>query len=285
MTMSASVQNKCEGVGIGLRSAHYQDILGSLPDIPWFEVLIDNYMNEGGYPLYYLDQISQHYPLSFHSVGLSLGGMEALEQTSIARLKSLIDRYQPALVSDHLCWTAHAGLHSHDLLPMPYTAEAVRHVAARIDQVQNALGRRILVENVSSYMQYQCSDLSEAQFFAEVVESADCDILCDLNNIYVSASNHDFDAMRYLEQLPVSRIRELHLAGYEDQGRYLLDTHGEAVHAPVWALYEQALQRWGDTVPTLIEWDNNIPAFSVLLAERDKALQISRRISGDPVCA
>lgn len=283
-TMPASMPDTCTGVGIGLRSAHYQDILNTRPAIPWFEVLIDNYMNEGGYPLYYLDQISALYPLSFHSVGLSLGGLEPLEQSGLKKLKTLIDRYQPAMVSDHLCWTSHAGLHSHDLLPLPYTEEAVRHVAERIDVVQTALGRRILVENVSSYMQYQCSDLSEAQFFAEVVETADCDILCDINNIYVSAQNHAFNALDYLSCLPQQRIRELHLAGYEDQGAYLLDTHGEAIHAPVWELYECALERWGK-VPTLIEWDTNIPAFEVLLAEREKALQINRRILGETICA
>ena len=271
-TTSSAFANHCRGVGVGLRSPHYQTILEQQPAVPWFEVLIDNYMNEGGYPLYYLEQISEHYPLSFHGVGLSLGGLDTLDENYLARLKQLMERFQPELVSDHLCWTSHNGIHSNDLLPMPYTPEAVKHVAERIDAVQNYLGRRILVENVSSYMRYQCSEYSEAEFFAEVVETADCDILCDVNNIYVSASNHDFDPLLYLDKLPKERIKEMHLAGFEDQGSFLLDTHGEAVHEPVWELYVKALELFGP-VPTLIEWDTNLPEFEILLSERAKAEQ------------
>jgi len=259
-----------EGVGIGLRAQHYQRILESLPPVPWFEALTDNYMGEGGYPHHYLSQVREHYPITFHGVGLSLGGTDPLDQDYIARLKSLKNTYQPIHFSDHLCWTSHAGLHSNDLLPMPYTEQAVKHVASRIQQVQELLGERILVENVSSYMRYQVSAMTEAQFFAEVAEEADCYILCDINNIYVSASNHTFDPLSYLDALPGERIKEFHLAGYEDQGRFLLDTHGEPVHAPVWSLYAEALARFGH-VPTLIEWDTNIPDLSILLSERDKA--------------
>lgn len=260
-----------DGVGIGLRSAHYGAILERLPRVPWFEALSDNYLNEGGLPLHNLDQIRQHYPLTFHGVGMSLGAVDPLDKAYLAKLKALITRFQPIHVSDHLCWSAHAGRHSNDLLPIPYTMDAVKHVADRIDQVQTLLGQRILVENVSSYVSYRDSDMAEAEFFSEIVSRADCLILCDINNIYVSARNHNFDAYSYLQTLPAERIKEMHLAGYEDQGEYLLDTHGEAVHPPVWALYQQALSLFG-RVPTLIEWDTNMPEFDVLLQERDKAL-------------
>lgn len=263
--------SRLSGVGLGLRAQHYQDILKSLPDIPWFEVLIDNYLYTDGYPLHYLEQVARHYPLSFHGVGMSLGGTEPLDNAYLDRLKRLITRFQPLHVSDHLCWTHHGGLHSHDLLPVPYTRDAARHVAERILSVQDYLGRRILLENVSSYMSYKESEMTEAEFYCEVVELADCDMLCDINNIYVSAYNHDFDAVSYLKSLPQARVREFHLAGFEDQGDYLLDTHGQAVHEPVWQLYQQAIAHFGP-IPTLIEWDNNIPEFSRLLLERDKAM-------------
>ncbi len=259
------------GVGIGLRSAHYQTILADRPDVPWFEALTDNYMNDGGYPLHYLEKIRAHYPITFHGVGLSLGGVDPIDLTYLKRLKALRSQFQPIHFSDHLCWTSHDGRHSNDLLPMPYTQDAVRHVSERIDQVQNSLGEQILVENVSSYLSYTMSDRTEAEFFAEVAQQADCLILCDINNIYVSAKNHGFDALDYLKAMPKARIRELHLAGYEDQGDYLLDTHGEAVHEPVWGLYERALEEYGE-IPTLLEWDTNIPDFSVLMQEQSRAL-------------
>jgi uncharacterized protein len=259
-----------QGVGIGLRSIHYQTILADRPDVPWFEALTDNYMNEGGYPLHYLEKIRAHYPITFHGVGLSLGGHDPLDIDYIRRLKDLRSRFEPIHFSDHLCWTSHNGRHSNDLLPMPYTQDAVRHIAERIDAVQNILGEKILVENVSSYLNYKMSDRSEAEFFAEVANESDCLILCDINNIYVSAKNHGFDAVDYLNLMPSNRITELHLAGYEDQGEYLLDTHGEAVHEPVWSLYEKALGLFG-TIPTLLEWDTNIPEFSVLMQEQRRA--------------
>jgi len=259
-----------DGVGIGLRSTHYQTILDTLPKVPWFEALTDNYMNEGGLPLHHLEQVRTHYPLTFHGVGMSLGSADPLDQNYLKKLKALIARFQPIHISDHLCWTSHLGRHSNDLLPMPYTSVALKHVVERIDQVQSFLGQRILVENVSSYLSYKMSVMEEAEFFAEVVKQADCLMLCDINNIYVSASNHQFDAISYLDKMPKERIKEMHLAGYEDQGEFLLDTHGEAIHPPVWDLYKQALSRFGN-VPTLIEWDTNIPTLDILLAEREKA--------------
>ncbi len=268
-----------KGVGLGLRSVHYTYILDQRPDVPWFEALTDNYMNAGGQPLHYLEKIREHYPLTFHGVGLSLGSTDPLNQAYINRLKKLIERYEPVHVSDHLCWTGVNGRHGHELFPMPYTESAQRHVAERIDQVQTALGQRILVENVSSYLSFRESAMTEAEFFAGVARMADCDILCDINNIYVSARNHDFSAEAYLDVLPTERIKEFHLAGYEDQGEYLLDTHGQAVHPPVWELYEAALTRVG-AVPTLIEWDNNIPTFERLHQEQRLAEELLGSVAG-----
>lgn len=258
------------GVGIGLRSQHYQDILKHSPDIPWFEALSDNYMNDGGLPLYYLEQIRQHYPITFHGVGMSLGATDPLNEEYLTRLKGLIARFEPVYVSDHLCWSSHSGLYANDLLPMPYTQEAVRHIAERILRVQDFLGRRILIENVSSYVSYTQSVMEEVDFLTEVVGQADCDLLCDVNNIYVSAKNHHYDPLVYLSKLPADRIKEFHLAGYEDMGTHLLDTHGARVHEPVWALYQEALKRFGP-IPTLIEWDTDIPDFDVLVQEQSRA--------------
>ena len=261
------------GAGVGLRSAHYQTVLETLPDVPWFEALTDNYMGNGGLPLYYLEKIREHYPITFHGVGLSLGSLDPLDNQYIQKLKERIKRYQPTLVSDHLCWSSYDGVHGNDLFPMPYSQEALNHMVGRIQQVQDALGQRIVVENVSSYVTFQSDEMTEWEFLSEVVKRADCDLLCDVNNIYVSARNHQFDPIEYLKALPHDRIREIHLAGYEDEGTHLLDTHGEAVHPPVWDLYQKAIELIGP-VATLIEWDNNIPAFETLHLEAKKAAQI-----------
>ena len=261
------------GAGVGLRSAHYQTVLETLPDVPWFEALTDNYMGNGGLPLYYLEKIREHYPITFHGVGLSLGSLDPLDNQYIQKLKERIKQYQPSLVSDHLCWSSYDGVHGNDLFPMPYSQEALNHMVGRIQQVQDALGQRIVVENVSSYVTFQSDEMTEWEFLSEVVKRADCDLLCDVNNIYVSARNHQFDPIEYLKALPHDRIREIHLAGYEDEGTHLLDTHGEAVHPPVWDLYQKAIELIGP-VATLIEWDNNIPAFETLHLEAKKAAQI-----------
>lgn len=261
------------GAGVGLRSAHYQTVLETLPDVPWFEALTDNYMGNGGLPLHYLEKIREHYPITFHGVGLSLGSLDPLDNQYIQKLKERIKRYQPSLVSDHLCWSSYDGIYGNDLFPMPYSQEALNHMVGRIQQVQDALGQRIVVENVSSYVTFQSDEMTEWEFLSEVVKRADCDLLCDVNNIYVSARNHQFDPIEYLKALPHDRIREIHLAGYEDEGTHLLDTHGEAVHPPVWDLYQKAIELIGP-VATLIEWDNNIPAFETLHLEAKKAAQI-----------
>mgnify|MGYP000571276164 FL=1 len=273
LTQGVSHATPLCGAGIGLRSVHYQTILEMLPDVPWFEALTDNYMGNGGLPLHYLEQVREHYPITLHGVGLSLGSLDPLNQDYIKKLKQLIQHFQPRLVSDHLCWSSIDGIHGNDLFPMPYSQEALVHIVDRIKQVQDALGQRILVENVSSYVTYQSDEMTEWEFLAEVVKQADCDLLCDVNNIYVSAKNHQFDPLVYLSALPHDRIKEIHLAGYEDEGTHLLDTHGDVVHPPVWDLYEKAIEMIGP-IATLIEWDTNIPGFSTLQQEAQKAALI-----------
>lgn len=264
------------GVGLGLRAPHYQDILDNRPEVDWFEALTDNYLSDGGPALRVLDAIRGHYPISLHGVGLSLGSCDPLNQDYLDRLSRAIARFEPVAVSEHLCFTSAGGHYSHELLPLPYTEDCVRHVAARIRAVQDRLGRRLLIENVSSYVSFQDSQLSEAQFLAAVLDEADCDLLLDLNNLYVSACNHDFEVESYLDALPAQRIRQIHLAGYTDRGDHLLDSHGEPVHPPVWSLYATVVQRYG-AIPSLIEWDTDIPALPTLLEEADKARSIQQR--------
>jgi len=266
-------RNSISGVGIGLRAEHYEFIKQERPEVPWFEVLIDNYLGHGGQIQQHLQDFSELYPLSFHGVGLSLGSCDALNKTYLQHLKQAIKTYQPVHVSDHLCWTGFQNEYMHDLLPMPYTEESAHHVANRIKQAQDYLNTPLLIENVSSYMQYRMSDMSEAEFVAHVCELADCHLLLDINNVYVSSVNHHFDAKEYLSLMPTLRIKEMHLAGYEDQGDYLLDSHSQTVHPSVWELYHDAIKLFG-VCPTLIEWDNDIPEFEILQQEANKAERI-----------
>ena len=256
--------------GIGLRFEHIDRILAETPPIPWLEVLSDNYLQPDSVQQDYLFAIAEHYPLSFHGVGMSLGSVDPLDDAYFSRLKPLIDRVNPLRVSDHLCWTAVHGQVTHDLIPLPYTEETVRYVAGRIREAQDRLEREIVVENVSSYLQYKQSEMTEWEFFTAIVEAADCGMLLDVNNIYVSAVNHNFDPKDYLDAIPSERVRQIHLAGYEDRGTHLLDTHGHAITEPVWDLYAKAVQKVG-MIPTLIEWDNDVPELETLLAEADKA--------------
>ncbi len=261
------------GVGIGLRSPHIDQLLATLPDIPWLEILADNHTAAGGRVAADLLRVAAHYPLTLHCVGMSLGGTDELDWHYLHGIKRVAEQCQPAWISDHLCFTALDGTQYHDLLPLPYTGECVRHVARRIDAVQDFLGRRLLIENVSSYVTYRHSVMSEAEFISALCAECDCDLLLDVNNIHVSAHNHGFAAQTFLDQVPLARVREVHLAGYEDQGDYLLDAHNHPVFEPVWELYRQLLQRAPD-IPALIEWDNDIPPLAVLLAEADKARQL-----------
>lgn len=271
------MKHPVQGCGIGLRFQHIDQIVDSKPPIPWLEILTDNYLLPGSVQQDYLLDIAEHYPLTFHGVGMSLGSTDPLDTEYFSRVKALVERVNPVWISDHLCWTSVHGLVTHDLIPLPYTEETIRHAAQRIRQAQELLERRLVIENVSSYLQYQQSALSEWDFLCAVAEEADCDILLDVNNIYVSACNHDFDPLVYLNAIPVERVREIHLAGYEDRGTHLLDTHGYPVSDAVWALYAAAIQRFG-AIPTLIEWDNNVPELDTLLAEADKAAKVQAHV-------
>ncbi len=259
-----------QGAGVGLRACHYQHILQYRPEIPWFETLTDNYLVQGGPALQYLTAIREHYPMVLHGVSLSIGSVDPLNQTYLQGIKQLADRIEPAWISDHLCWSSTQGQYLPDLLPLPYTEEALDHVVTRIQQVQETLNSQILIENVSSYLQYECSEMTEWEFINTIAERADCYILLDVNNIYVSAHNHQFDPTIYLNHINTDRVKQFHLAGFTDKQDYLFDNHGAKVHEPVWDLYAQALQRFGN-IPTVVEWDDTIPPFTVLEAEAKQA--------------
>jgi len=267
----------CLGFGLGLRTQHYQEILEQRPQVDWFEALTENYLVPGGKPLYYLEQVRAHYPVVLHGVSLSIGSTDELDQQYLARLKALATRIEPVWISDHLCWTGLDGRNLHDLLPLPYTEEAVRHVSERILKVQEFLGRRLLIENVSSYVTYTDSRMSEWEFLTAVLERADCLMLLDVNNIYVSAFNHDFDALDYLRGIPVGRVQQIHLAGHRNHGEYIIDTHDEPIIDPVWELYAAACRRFG-SVSTMIERDDNIPPLADLLEELDQARRIAAEV-------
>jgi hypothetical protein len=255
--------------GIGLRAPHHAEVLDRWPDAGWLEVHSENFYAAGGAALHVLDTVRERYPLSLHGVGMSLGSGEHAER-HLAKLKALVERVEPAAVSEHLCWSSIDGRHFNDLLPLPYTEEALAVVCARVGAVQDALRRTILVENVSSYVEFAESTIPEWEFVAEVARRSGCGILLDVNNIYVSASNHGFDARRYLAAIPPAAVGEIHLAGYDNCDDFLVDTHGRPVQPEVWRLYEDALERFGPR-PTLIEWDTDIPALAVLLGEAEKA--------------
>lgn len=257
-------------VGIGLRAQHYSYILENLPDIDWLEILSDNYFMSGGLPLYYLDKIREHYPVTLHGVGMSLGSIDPLNIDYLTRLKILIDRVEPIYVSDHLSWISVNNHYFNDLIPLPYNEESMTHLVLRITQAQEFLGRQILIENPSAYISFTNSTMTEGEFLQSLLTQADCYLLLDVNNLYVSAVNFNFDPIEYLQQLPKDRVKQIHLAGYEEKEDYLFDTHGYPVHPPVWELYKIALQTLG-IVPTLIEWDTDIPEFEVLMAEANKA--------------
>ncbi len=258
------------GFGVGLRSPHYSYVLEYQPAIDWFEVISENFMVAGGRPLEVLEKVRERYPLVLHGVSMSLGSTDALNRKYLGELARLARRFEPAWVSDHLCWTGVSGHNLHDLLPLPYTEETLRYVANRIRQAQEILGRRILIENVSSYMEFTISTLSEWEFLVGVAEEADCGILLDINNIYVNAFNHRFDPKRYIDAIPRERVVQIHLAGHSNHGAYLLDTHDHPICEDVWALYEHAVRRFGE-VSTLIEWDDNIPEFDELAATAEEA--------------
>ena len=266
------------GFGLGLRTKHYEAILETKPALDWFEIISENYMVPGGRPLANLTRIRNDYPMAMHGVSLSIGSSEALNVDYLRDLKALADRIEPVYISDHLCWTGIAGKNLHDLMPIPYTEATVVHVADRVRQVQDFLGRQILLENVSSYVTFAQSEMSEWEFVRAIAEKADCHILLDINNIFVSAFNHDFKPIEYVEGIPVERVRQFHLAGHENRGDIIIDTHDAPVIDPVWDLYTKACERFGP-VSTMIERDDNIPPLEELLLELDHARQIADEVT------
>jgi uncharacterized protein (UPF0276 family) len=264
------------GFGLGLRVDHYEAILADRPPVDWFEALTENYLVPGGKPLHNLMRVRERYPLVMHGVSMSIGSTAPLDRDYLAQVKALAARVEPEWISDHLCWTGVAGRNMHDLLPLPYTEEALANVVERIRTVQDILGRRILLENVSSYVTFRDSQLTEWEFLREVAERADCLILLDVNNIYVSAVNHEFAALDYLNAIPVERVQQIHLAGHESHGEYLIDTHDHPVPDPVWELYAAAVRRFG-TVSTMIERDANIPPLEELCEELATARAVAQR--------
>jgi uncharacterized protein (UPF0276 family) len=274
VTRAAASSPKPAGAGIGLRAPHHLRVLSESPAVAWFEAHTENYFADGGAHVEVLTRIRANYPLSLHGVGLSLGSTDPIDGAHLERVRRAVQRFEPALVSEHLSWSSVGGRFANDLLPLPYTEEALRHVSSRIAQAQDFLGRRILIENVSSYLQFDCSRMPEWEFVSAVAAESGCGILLDLNNIYVAACNFGFEPQRYLDAMDPGAVLEIHLAGHgsiELQGQELLiDTHGTPVCDAVWDLYRAALRRFGD-VPTLIEWDTDIPALEVLMAEAAKA--------------
>jgi uncharacterized protein (UPF0276 family) len=262
------------GFGLGLRPEHYAEIFDGKPAVDWFEAVTENYLVAGGRPLHNLMRVRERFPVALHGVSLSIGSTGPLDLAYLAQLKSLATRVQPVWISDHLCWTGVNGKNLHDLLPLPYTEETLAHVVARVRAVQEILGQRILLENVSSYLAFHESRMVEWEFLSAVATQADCLLLLDVNNVYVSSVNQEFDPVAYLDALPADRVQQIHLAGHESHGDYLIDTHDQPVPDAVWSLYTEALKRFG-AVPTMIERDDNIPA----LAELEAELRIARRLA------
>ncbi len=273
--MSSQSSKPYLGFGLGLRTEHYEDILEQKPkQIDWLEIISENYMVDGGKPLYYLDAIREHYPMVMHGVSMSLGSTDPLNMDYLKKLKALIERVQPRWFSDHLCWTGVDHKNMHDLLPLPYTEEAVNHLTDRISRVQDFMGRQMLIENLSSYITYSDDAMTEWEFLTAIAEKADCNLLLDVNNIYVSSFNHNFDPIEYLEGIPAERVWQHHLAGHSNQGNLIIDTHDADIIDPVWALYEETAKRLG-AVSTMIERDGNIPKLSSVLNELDYARKIA----------
>ncbi|HEC20586.1 MAG TPA: DUF692 domain-containing protein [Gammaproteobacteria bacterium] len=266
--------------GIGLRAPHFQAVLDTLPEVAWFEAHSENYFGIadsgqlGGVPLHYLQRVREHYPVSLHGVGLSLGSVDPLDRSHLKQLKTLIEIIEPGLVSEHLSWSSVDGQYFNDLLPLPYTEEALVHLVERVSATQDFLGRQILVENASSYLEFADANIPEWEFIAELARRADCKILLDVNNVYVNAMNHGFDPQHFLQAVPVDLVEEIHLAGHTvktfGEGVLRIDTHDQLVCDAVWDLYESAVQRFPH-VPVLIEWDSRLPELDVLLAEAARA--------------
>jgi len=258
------------GIGVGLRTVHFGHILSQRPRVDWFEVLSENFMDTGGRPLYVLDQVAERYPVALHGVSLSIGSTDPLDRDYLRKLKDLAGRTRAHWVSDHLCWTGVMGRNVHDLLPMPYTEQALRHTVERVRAVSDFLERPLVLENPSSYVEFAASSMPEWEFLSRLAELADCGLLLDVNNVYVSAFNHGFDARRYIEAIPADRVVQYHVAGHTHKGTHIVDTHSDHAVDEVWELFRRSCRRTGN-VATLYEWDEDIPDFETLHAEALKA--------------
>lgn len=263
-----------KGFGLGLRAEHYLDLDRDGVAVDWLEIISENFMVGGGRPLWWLDRLRARYPMVMHGVSLSIGGTDPLNERYLDDLAALAGRVEPAWISDHLCWTGVEGVNLHDLLPLPYTDEALAHVADRIGRVQDRLRRPLVIENVSSYMNFTVSDLSEAEFLAALVARSGCELLLDVNNVHVSAFNHGFDALGFLDALPRHAIRQIHMAGHSHMGSHIIDTHDAPIAEEVFALYAEAIRRFGP-VPSMIERDADIPPLPELLSELDRLRAIA----------
>jgi len=265
------------GFGVGLRSEHYDLVLSGRPDVDWFEVVTENFMDTGGRPLDVLERVRRDHPVALHGVALSIGSVDPLSERYLENLRALVDRIEPALVTDHLCWTGVDGRSLYDLLPVPYTDEALAHVGARVELVQERLGRPILLENPSTYIEYHASEMPEWEFLAALAGRSGCGILLDVNNVFVTCSNHGHGPARYIDAIPRAAVGQIHLGGFSERGTYLFDTHSRAVSREVWALYAHAVRRFG-AVSTLVEWDADVPEFEVLCAEAERARAITSEV-------
>jgi uncharacterized protein (UPF0276 family) len=261
------------GFGAGLRAEHYDDVLAGTTGVEWFEAISENYMDTKGRPLAVLEAVRRDHPVALHGVALSIGSADPLDASYLEVLAALARRIAPAIISDHLCWSSVDGRALFDLLPLPLTEECLEHVAKRVQEVQEVLGRRILLENPSSYLAWKCSDIPEPEFLSELAERADCGLLLDVNNVYVSSKNLGFDPVAYIDAIPARRVGQVHLAGFSDLGTHLFDTHKEPVHDEVWRLYAHTVERMGP-LTTMVEWDDDIPPWPRLVEEVDRARQI-----------
>lgn len=265
--------------GLGLRPAHYDSILATKPAVDWFEIITEDFIDLSGRDFDYLEKIRAHYPISLHGVSLSIGSCDPINLDYLHALQKLIHYVDPILVSDHFCWTGVNGINTHDLLPLPYTEEAITHLVSRIHYVQDFLKRRLMLENVSSYAAFQSSEMTEWEFLSEVCKRADCDILLDINNIYVNAFNHDFSTKKYLQSIPRDCVKQFHLAGHQHCQTHIIDTHDAAISSDVWDLYRQAVHLFPE-VPLIIERDSDIPPLQVLLNELKKARALGEHLMG-----
>lgn len=274
--MSATLSKLIQGYGLGLRVEHYSDFVSARQRVDWLEIISENYLVDGGKPLHFLDRIRQDYPMVMHGVSLSIGSTDPLDTDYLQQLMALVKRVEPAWVSDHLCWTGTDSLNLHDLLPLPYTEATLRHLVPRVAQMQDLLGCPFLIENVSSYVSYRADEMTEWEFISELVARSGCELLLDVNNVYVSSVNHGFNPQTFIDAVPAAAVRQIHLAGHEDHGNYIIDTHDHPICDAVWDLFAYTVRRLG-AVPTMIERDDNIPSLDELIAELDAVRLVAQQ--------